>query len=86
MPPLIVRESAGAVVLELGGLARGKGASLQEAGDDLIHSILGLVMAFRSSGFTVCPELYPNFETLDYLARLGDVAASGGDIRELVFG
>jgi hypothetical protein len=86
MPSLTVRESAGAVSLELGGIARGKGDSLQEAADDLIHSILGVVMAFRSSGFRVCPEACPDFETLDYLAQLGDVAASGGDIRELVFG
>jgi hypothetical protein len=86
MPSLTVRESAGAVWLELGGIARGKGNSLQEAADDLIHSILGVVMAFRSSGFRVCPEAYPDFETLNYLAELGDVAASGGDIRELVFG
>lgn len=86
MPSLTVRESADGVWLEFGGVARGKGTSLQEAADDLIHSILGLLMAFRSSGFRVCPEACPDFETLDYLAQLGDVAASGGDIRELVFG
>lgn len=86
MPSLTVRESAGAVWLELGGIARGKGDSLQEAADDLIQSILGVVLAFRSSGFRVCPEVNADFETLDYLAQLGDVAASGGDIRKLVFG
>lgn len=86
MPALTVTETGGRVHLSLGGFARGEGTSLQEAADDLIRSILGIVMAFRSSGFRVCPEACPDFETLDYLAQLGDVAASGGDIRELVFG
>jgi hypothetical protein len=43
-------------------------------------------MAFRCSGFTACTELSPNLEALNFIAELGDVAASGGDIRELVFG
>lgn len=86
MPSLTVTESGGLVELRLGAFARGRGPSLQEAADDLIHSILGVVMAFRSSGFTVAPEVCPDFETLNFLAELGDVAASGGDIRELVFG
>jgi hypothetical protein len=86
MPPLTVRESAGAVWLELRGVACGKGDSLQEAADDLIHSILGVLMAFRCSGFTPCTELSPDLDALNFIAELGDVAASGGDIRELVFG
>jgi hypothetical protein len=86
MPSLTVRESAGAIWLDLGGVARGKGTSLQEAADDLIRSILGVVMAFRCSGFTASTELCPDLEALNFIAELGDVAASGGDIRELVFG
>jgi hypothetical protein len=86
MPSLTVTESEGLVSLHLGGFARGRGASLQEAADDLVNSVLGIVMAFRSSGFVASPELYPDFETMDFIAELGDVAASGGDIRELVFG
>jgi hypothetical protein len=86
MLSLTVRESADAVLLEYGGVARGKGASLQEAADDLIQSILGVVMAFRSSGFAASTEIPPDFETLNFLAVLAEVAASGGDIRELVFG
>jgi hypothetical protein len=86
MPSLTVRESAGAVCLELGGFARGTGASLQEAADDLVQSVLSVVMAFRSSGFTPCKEICPDLETLDFLAELGEFAAAGGDIRELVFG
>ena len=85
-PTLTLTESGGQVCLQLGGFARGKGASLQEAADDLIHSILGVVMAFRSSGFAASTELCPDFETLDFLAQLGAFAAAGGDIREVVFG
>jgi len=43
-------------------------------------------MAFRSSGFVASLELCPDFETMDFIAELGDVAAAGDDIREVVFG
>jgi hypothetical protein len=51
-PSLTVTESAGRIRLQLGGLARGGGVSLQEAADDLVRRILALAMAFRSSGLT----------------------------------
>lgn len=86
MPPLTVTEIGGLVCLQLGGFARGKGASLQEAADDLIHSILGVLMAIRSSGFTACTELQPDLEALNFFYELGEIAASGGDIRSRVFG
>jgi hypothetical protein len=85
MPALTVSERGPTVCLKLGGFACGEGTSLQEAADDLIQRLLGLVMAFRSSGFTPCTELRPDLETLDFLAELGEFAACGGDIRELVF-
>jgi hypothetical protein len=86
MPSLTVTESAGRVSIHLGGFARGNGASLQEAADDLIQSILRLVMAFRSSGFTTSCEVWPDLETMDLLYELGEIAAAGGDIRARVFG
>jgi hypothetical protein len=86
MPSLTVEESAGRVTLQLGGFARGNGSSLQDAADDLIQSILRLVMAFRSGGFNVSRELPPDVETLDYLHELAEIAAAGGDIRARVFG
>ncbi|MET1016223.1 MAG: hypothetical protein ABWX76_05360 [Leifsonia flava] len=51
MPALTIKERGGHVRLALGGLAQGEGESLQEAADDLVCSILRLVVAFRSSGF-----------------------------------
>ena len=85
MPALTITENGGHVRLSLGGFVHGEGTSLQEAADDLVCSILRLVMAFRSSGFKVCSEVPPNFEMVNFLHELGDVAAAGGDIRSRVF-
>jgi hypothetical protein len=79
-------ETAGCVRLQLGQLARGEGTTLQEAADDLIHRLLVLVMAVRSSGFSASCEVRPDLETMDFLYELGDFAAAGGDIRQRLFG
>jgi hypothetical protein len=86
MPSLTVTEDGQLLRLELGGLARGEGRSLQEAGDDLIGRLLGLVIACRSSGFTASCEVRSDLETMDLLYELGELAAAGGDIRTRVFG
>lgn len=86
MPPLTVTECAGRVQLQLGCIAQGEGASLQEAADDLIRSVLGLVLAVRSSGFKASPEAWPDLEAISFLYELGEIAAAGGDIRARVFG
>jgi hypothetical protein len=86
MPPLTITGSGGLVCLQLGGFARGEGASLQEAADDLVHSILGVLLAIRSSGFSACTELQPDLDALNFFYELGEIAASGGDIRSHVFG
>ena len=85
MPSLTVTERSGSVCLQLGGVARGEGTTLQEAADDLIRRLLALAIAFRSSGFKVPGELGPDFETMDLLYELGEIAAGGGDIRARVF-
>jgi hypothetical protein len=84
-PSLTVTESAGCIRLQLGGLARGEGASLQEAADDLVRRILALAMAFRSSGLTASFELAPDLRAIDYLLQLGEFAAAGGDVRTVLF-
>jgi hypothetical protein len=86
MPPLTITESGRFICLQLGGFARGQGTSLQEAADDLIHSILGVLLAIRSSGFSACTELQPDLDALNFFYELGEIAASGGDIRSRVFG
>jgi hypothetical protein len=52
----------------------------------LIHSILGVVIAIRSSGFSACSELQPDLDAMNFFFELGEIAASGGDIRSRVFG
>jgi hypothetical protein len=66
-------------------LAQGEGASLQEAADDLICTILRLVMAFRSTGFRATSEFRPDLEMLSFLYELSEIAAAGGDLRSRVF-
>jgi hypothetical protein len=85
MPALTIVETGGCVQLSLGGFARGQGASLQEAADDLVCSILRYVLAFRASGFSACIEFRPDLETVNLLYELGEIAAAGGDIRSRVF-
>jgi hypothetical protein len=87
-PSLEVRQVAGRVRLLIGGLGCcGHGATLQEAADDLIRQLLVVALAFRSS--TIGPfssEAMPDLGMLEFLYELGEIAASGGDIRARVFG
>ena len=85
MPALTIMELGGHIRVSLGGFAHGEGTSLQEAADDLVCSILRLVMAFRSSGFKACSEFRPDLETVNFLYELGEIAAAGGDIRSRLF-
>jgi len=85
MPALTIMELGGHIRVSLGGFAHGEGTSLQEAADDLVCSILRLVMAFRSSGFNACSEFRPDLEMMNFLYELGEIAAAGGDIRARLF-
>ena len=85
--PLTVQESPGRVRLCLGGLAHGDGSTLQDAADDLVQRLLSYAMAFRASGFRPSLEMAPpDLATMDFLYRLGEIAATGGDIRSHVWG
>jgi hypothetical protein len=86
MPEVTITDNGDWVRLNLGGFAQGEGSSLQEAADDLVCSILRLVIALRSSGFRGCPEAVPDLEMMNFLHELADIAAAGGDIRSRVFG
>ena len=85
MPALTITEDGERVRLALGGFAQGEGLSLQEAADELVSSLLRVVMALRSSGFRASSELRPYFEMMNFLHELGEIAAAGGDIRARVF-
>ena len=85
MLAVTITETAGVVRLDLGGLARGEGRSLQEAADALIRRVLELALAFRASGCASARELPPDLESMNLLHELADIAAAGGDIRARLF-
>jgi hypothetical protein len=86
-PQLRVSEIGGRLRLTLAGLADAEGASLQEAGDELVRRVLLIAMAFRSSGIgPISSECVPDPALLSFVFELGDLAASGGDIRPRLFG
>jgi hypothetical protein len=86
-PALHLRETAGRCRLSLAGLTYGDGATLQEAADDLIARLLTIAICVRSSRFGCSSELGPpDGNVLDFVWELGELAASGQDIRERVFG
>jgi hypothetical protein len=84
--PLTLTEVGDFVRLELAGIARGEGHSLQEAADDLVLAVLRLAAAVRSTGVSVSRELPADVEVFDYLHELGELAAAGVDIRSRLFG
>ena len=85
--PLQISERDGRVRLCLEGFSYAEGETLQEAGDELVRKMLVIAMALRHGGVgplsSECP-LDP--AVLDFIWRLGDVAGSGGDVREFLFG
>jgi hypothetical protein len=87
-PALEVRQVAGRVRLLFGVLAYGEGDTLQEAADDLVARVLVLVMALRSGGIGPFPSEgpRPDLAMLEFLYELGEITATGGDIRQRLFG
>jgi hypothetical protein len=84
-PSLTVSEVGDCVRLELAGVARGEGCSLQGAADDLVCAVLRLAHAIRSSGFSVTREMPWSVELYEYLYELSEFAAAGGDVRQRLF-
>jgi hypothetical protein len=85
-PPLELRLVDGQCRLSLAGVARGEGATLQEASEDLVVRLLSVLMAVRKSGFRVASEMTVDHRLLDFMWELGELAASGHDIRDRLFG
>jgi hypothetical protein len=85
-PSVSVSEVGDCVRLELVGIARGEGHSLQEAADELVCAVLRLAAAVRSTGVSVGRELPADVVAFDYLDELGELAAAGVDIRSRLFG
>ena len=85
--PLRITETGGRVRLALDGFAPAEGESLQEAADELVHRLLVVAMAFRHGGVgPCCSEAAPDLALLDFVWQVGEIAASGGDVRDFLFG
>jgi hypothetical protein len=86
-PELRIAEVHGRVRLGLDGLAEVEGSTLQEAGDALVARLLNIAMALRSGGIgPVSSECGVDRRLLEFICRVGEVAAAGGEPRELLFG
>jgi hypothetical protein len=87
IPGLRVSELGGRVRLGLEGFSDVEGETLQEAGDALVAHLLQIAMAFRAGGVgPIYSECCPDPAMLDFVWELGEHAAAGEDLRELLFG
>jgi hypothetical protein len=86
-PELSLQERGGSCRLSLGCHAYGEGRTLREAADDLVARLLTLAFCLRSgSGLSVSPDGPAlDLRWLNFLHELGELAASGNDIRERLF-
>jgi hypothetical protein len=86
-PALRVSEVGGRVRLGLDGFGDVEGATLQEAADELVAQLLRVAIALRAGGVgPVCSECSPDTAALDLIWTFGEMAATGHDPRELLFG
>ena len=86
-PRLVIQEHGGRCRLRLANEAWGDGATLQEAADDLVARVVRHAAALRAGGFRSPKDLSPpDPRWLDFLYELGDIAASGGDVRQRIVG
>ena len=86
-PELSLQERGGSCRLSLGCHVYGEGRKLQEAADDLVARLLTLAFCLRSgSRLSVSPDGPAlDLRWLNFLHELGELAASGNDIRERLF-
>jgi hypothetical protein len=86
-PSLQISEHDGRVRLGLDGVSYAEGETLQEAADELVRRMLVIATAFRTSAIgPMSSECGPDLRLLDFIWRLGEVAASGGDVRDFLLG
>jgi hypothetical protein len=87
IPSLRIAERNGRIRLGLEGSSDVEGETLQEAADTLVVYLLEITMTFRSGGVgPLGSECSPDPALLEFIWRIGAVAAAGGEPRELLFG
>jgi hypothetical protein len=84
---LVIQENCGGCRLRLRDDAWGDGATLQEAADDLVARVMRHALALRSGGVACPRELCPpDARWLEFLYKVGEIAARGGDVRQHIVG
>ena len=89
MPPLRLTEVGRRCRLWIRGCAHGDGATLQEAADDLVRRVLGLLRScarVRSAAGVDRPAAAGPPSRRACMHEVAQIAAGGGDIRERLFG
>ena len=87
IPPVRIKEIENGVRLGLDGFGAVEGPTLQEAADELVLYLLRVALALRAGGIApLCSECCADAALLEFVWELGEVAASGGDPREVLFG
>jgi hypothetical protein len=86
-PELRLQSQGDACRLSLVGVTYGNGATLQEAGNDLLTRLFDLGLAVREGRLRFSSDSgRPDQRVMDYLWEIGDLAVRGGDLRDRVFG
>jgi hypothetical protein len=62
-----------------------EGPTLQEAADALVANMVRIAAAVYTGGLA-STELAPDLTALDFIWKLGEHVAAGGDPREFLFG
>ena len=82
VPTLTVTRRDTDVCISLGALATGRGATLDEAEEDLVRRLRAAAVAVHDYGMLSGTEgPPPDIAALSFLYELGEIAAAGGDIR-----
>ena len=86
-PTLRICEIGGRVRLGLEGFGHVEEPTLQEAADALVANMERIDAAVYSCGVgPASTELAPDLAALDFIWKLGEHVAAGGDPREFLFG
>lgn len=86
-PELEFHAENGQCRLSLVGVTYGKGESLQEASNDLMVRLFDLAVAFRDGRHRMSVDAAAQRDHIsEFLREIGEIAASGGDIRGRVLG
>jgi hypothetical protein len=85
-PTLRICEIGGRVRLGFEGFGHVEEPTLQEAADALVANLVRIAAAVYTGVGPASTELAPDLTALDFIWKLGEHVAAGGDPREFLFG